>query len=282
VDADLADPFFEHIERGNSMAATASDGGASAPVLDAGDDGFRSSHWSTEKGQGRSFGVIYPRAYAESKDEDHLWRPRTEFLVQVVPGRCQTPLLDIRLQFSQNQECCCHPEGTPETRARWVQGDLCLDAPEDMAEVRELSESWREPLQREVKVSGLPLSMLLGNSATGVHEFAFCFPSTVLTEPVLETPDGTPRLKRRRQVAIDGRLEVGARPAGPDRYNIIVSVVNCTRLGHLWEPDAEAIALHTLADAYLLLDFSEPCGEDIANTIRSLHDSTPVVSVEVQ
>ncbi|HEY0407917.1 MAG TPA: hypothetical protein VGC89_19430 [Pyrinomonadaceae bacterium] len=90
----------------------------------------------------------------------------------------------------------------------------------------QLYQTWQEATEREVNLSGLKLSQLVGVG----ERRAFSFPSHEEMEPLPEPGGQIVGIIVRRQQAIEGAIEVAAERVGERLFKVTVRILNLTRL----------------------------------------------------
>ncbi len=157
-----------------------------------------------------NFGVIYPDAHSRAQDGVEPSLMRTECLV-VGP----TPTVDIEVRFLHL---------VTRTVEQPTEGGAGAREVARLEAGGRVYQPWQEAVEREVTLSRLALSDLLGS----IHRRRVAFPDTDQREPISGSSGDPVGVVRRRQAGIELEIEVAVRPAGDDAYVIGVEIDNRT------------------------------------------------------
>jgi hydrogenase maturation protease len=180
---------------------------------------------SVKNRQRWNFGVLYPQAYSELQDCEEAFSMRTECLV------------------------CGSADAVLEMRLRFLHLQLRSTRQPSTVASEPISDGWQEAVEREVSVEEYTLEKLCHETLT--HRFAFA--SACRTDAGLDGSQnaGSESIVR-RQMAIEGTIEVFAERLLENLFKITISVFNVTPLESPIANRDHAL-MHSLVSAHTIL-----------------------------
>jgi hypothetical protein len=189
-----------------------------------------------------SFGVVYPKPYAEASAGIEPWTMQTECLIS---GNAVTRV-DIKVRCLQLVDRIVHQllspvselpgSGEPEYRR--------VDA---LALGEKTYYSWQEAVEREVSLTGLSPADLAGECV----RHTFSFPSERKLEALRDAKGEPAGLIVRQQYAVDGALKISAHLIAEGAFKIRVRILNLTFLAK--SQSREEALLSSLVSAHTIL-----------------------------
>ncbi|MDB6017375.1 MAG: hypothetical protein JWR19_1864 [Pedosphaera sp.] len=201
---------------------------------------------SSKKNQQRfTFGRVYPQAYSVAQDGVEPFVMQTECL-----ARCQTesPVLEIRIRFlhpmAREVGSLSNPgPGLNGSAASSFQVVPALRVDGDVFQ------TWQEAVEREVKLPPLQLSQSLPSR----RDIPFSFPASQVMEPIRDQRGCTVGMMRRRQEAIEGRVEIVAEPVAAEVFKISARILNQTPVAAEELEKQDVILMRTFASTHTIL-----------------------------
>ena len=193
-----------------------------------------------------TFGRVYPHAYSLAENGAEPFAMQTECLFRCHHG---TPALEIDLRFLH---LMARDVGRDSTSRGESPAVIEPEAFEQVPELRiddRLYLTWQEAVERVFTVPRLPLNVLSGRSL----DFPFCFPATLVLEPVQDQGGRTAGFIRRRQERLEGVCQVTVISVDAETFKITARVVNETPVKETDLRNQEAIILRTFASTHTIL-----------------------------
>jgi hypothetical protein len=193
-----------------------------------------------------TFGRVYPHAYSLAENGAEPFAMQTECLIRCHHG---TPALEIDLRFLHLMARDVGRDSTPREESPAV---IEPEAFEQVPELRiddRLYLTWQEAVERVFTVPRLPLNALSGRSL----DFPFCFPATLVLEPVQDQGGRTAGFIRRRQERLEGVCQVTVISVDAETFKITARVVNETPVKETDLRNQEVIILRTFASTHTIL-----------------------------
>jgi hydrogenase maturation protease len=193
-----------------------------------------------------TFGRVYPEAYSLAENGAEPFAMQTECLVRCKNG---TAALEIDVRFLHLMAREVGKESNP-----WGES-LPLIEPETFELVQELRvddrlyQTWREAVERVFTVSRQPLNVLSGRS----HDFPFCFPGSLVLEPIQDRRGRTAGFIRRRQEQLEGVCQVTVVSMDAETFKITARIANQTPVEETDLHNQEAIIMRTFASTHTIL-----------------------------
>ncbi len=181
---------------------------------------------SSKKNRQRfTFGRVYPEAYSRAQNGAEPCTMQVECLVQGAAAS-----VEVGVRFLQ-----------PMWREVLVSGVVAPEAEVD----GKLMQTWQEAIERDVRVpAGTPREW-----CAKPHAHLFDFAPAETCEP----PRSPTVTIRRRNDALQGRVEITALALGGELWKITVRVVNTTTLPEAALEDSDAVLMRTFASTHTIL-----------------------------
>ena len=202
---------------------------------------------SVKNRQQRTFGGVYPRAYAEASGSDP-WVTQSECLLRGDEHTCVTVrpgFLQVieRMVLDTSNPAAVHPESDEPV---WH-----TVAALDIDQRRYVP--WQEAAERHIVIPPLSLGQLLKEA----REFAFSFDAASDLEPLADRHGTLRGALRRIRAPLQGRVEVSATSVAAGVFRLKTRIVNQTPLDHARTLTRDAASLHALVSCHTVLSVED-------------------------
>ena len=193
-----------------------------------------------------TFGRVYPAAYSTALHGAEHCMIQTECLLHC---QAEGSTLEVSVRFLQPTWREVGVIASPSDRLRDGKEPQYRPVRELVVGGR-LYQSWQEAVEREIKLSPIPVGT--GASSTAPHQFSF--PASRTFETLCEDANGRAvGVIVRRQESVQGVVEVQANSVGGQCSRITVRVLNQTPVPEKALGDQDAIILRTFASTHTIL-----------------------------
>ncbi len=210
---------------------------------------------STVKNQQRwNFGVLCPQSYCVAQKDTEAWMMQTQCLAHVSPATT----LDVKVRFLHlmNREV---GEFSNLQRDYVVVPSLELNG--------RLFQSWQEAVDRDVVLSDLRIS-------TESERRRFSYPSSKSSESLPDSSTGQiAGVIVRTQEAIEGEIEVSAKPVHNDYLLITIRISNQTDFENASNKSRDEALLRSFVSTHTILHLNEGEFVSLLDPPLELHDA---------
>src|SRR6185295_7613504 len=164
-----------------------------------------------------NFGALCPESYSLAQQGTDAWSMQTECLV--LGGGRST--LDVKARFLHLMARQIGKLTTPILELREGH-EPDYQIVEKLEVGDQLYQTWEEAIEREVSVPNLDLNQLVGEA----RRQAFAFESTRDVEPLRDPEGQLVGVIVRKQEPIEGTIEVSAKRAGDNLFEVTARILN--------------------------------------------------------
>jgi hydrogenase maturation protease len=219
---------------------------------------------SAVKNQQRwNFGALCPESYSVAQAGTESWTMQTECLAQagaetaltvkarflhLLTREVRVPISDLKSEISDF-------ESQIADRSEEIAGPQFQTVP-SLNVNGQLLQTWQEAIEREVSLPEIRLSKLetSGGQPTEPTRLQFSFPAFEAFETLRdETSGATVGVLVRRQQAIEGTIEVSAKPVATDELKITVQILNHTPLPHADRQSRDEALMRSFVSTHTIL-----------------------------
>jgi hypothetical protein len=193
-----------------------------------------------------TFGRVYPQAYSLAENGAEPFAMQTECLIRCKNG---TPALEIDVRFLHLMAREVGKESKPRRESPGVIEPETFEMVQELRVDDRLHQTWQEAVERVFTVSRQPLNLLSGQA----QDFPFCFPASLILEPIQDRLGRTAGFIRRRQEQLEGVCQVTVVSVDAETFKITARVANETPVEQTDLPNQEAIIMRTFASTHTIL-----------------------------
>jgi hydrogenase maturation protease len=195
-----------------------------------------------------NFGALCPESYSLAQRGTEAWTMQTECLVVGGPHA----VIEVKGRFLHLLAREVGKVTTPLAQRREA-AEPDVASVESLEVGDQLFQSWQEAVERDVSAPPLNLNDLVN----GARQLDFAFPSSREVESLREASGKLVGVIVRKQEAIEGTLEIAARPVGDNLFKVTVRIRNRTTLERAASKSRDEALMHSLVSTHTILSLRD-------------------------